>query len=44
MAKGFFGDSERHRAAGRKSSGNRTRGAQRRGGRQRTIVQEDETE
>lgn len=36
MPKGFFGDPDRHREAGKQSRGNRTRGANRRGGRQRS--------
>lgn len=35
MAQGFHGNSDAHRRAGQMSSGNRTRGANRRGGRRR---------
>ncbi len=40
MARGFFGNSQKHREAGMKSSGNTTRGANRRGGRQRNSENE----
>jgi len=35
MARGNFGNRQQHIAAGQRSSGNRTRGANRRGGRSR---------
>lgn len=35
QGQGFHGDSYRHRLAGLKSKGNRTRGADRRGGRRK---------
>jgi len=35
MPRGNWGRHDQHAAAGRKSSGNRTRGAQRKGGRKR---------
>lgn len=44
MAQGFHGDSHRHRLAGLQSSGNRTRGANRRGGRRKKSDDDDQTD
>lgn len=40
MARGNWGNPDQHRRAGMMSSGNRTRGANRRGGRQKQSLDE----
>lgn len=42
--RGNWGNSEQHRAAGRMSSGNRTRGEGRRGGRKRATDASEDSE